>query len=347
MIPSLFSVFLDYVCNYSCQHCSVGSTPQTKLKMTDEVFERLFDGLKEVKNVRCVVFTGGEATLHPEMLLEGIRRSKALGLRTRVVSNAWWAKTPDAAVTFLKPYLDAGLDELNTSWDDYRLPFTTFDKIINAALAAREMKLPMGIGVIREPGAQWDEHRVKTELAQGLGVSEGELGRHVAVVSDYPTPSGSGEALDVTGCDAGERLNLGCQEVVKTISIHPRGAVKACCGHVMFYSKDLELGNLLKEPLPAIINRAQHNILYWLIHMAGPKRLLERLGIEGTYASICHACQVLLTQHREELLAYIRENPNEVFKNEVLLSDNTKNLLLYASNNIDRVVRKLEVVAEV
>ena len=193
MIPSLFSVFLDYQCNYSCQHCSVGSSPKTKLKMTDEVFDRFFEGLKEVKRVRCVVFTGGEATLHPELLLEGIRRSKALGVRTRIVSNAWWAKTPAAAVSFLEPFVDAGLDELNTSWDDYRLPFTTFDRIINVALAAREMKLLMGIGVIREPGAQWDERRVKTELAQGLRVSECELDRNVAVVCDYPTPSGSGE----------------------------------------------------------------------------------------------------------------------------------------------------------
>ena len=33
MLPSLFSVFLDYRCNFACAHCSVGSNPRTVMPM--------------------------------------------------------------------------------------------------------------------------------------------------------------------------------------------------------------------------------------------------------------------------------------------------------------------------
>ena len=63
MIPSLFSVFLDYQCNFECAHCSVGSSPRSKFPMETGILEKFFDELPKIKSGRVVVFTGGEVTL--------------------------------------------------------------------------------------------------------------------------------------------------------------------------------------------------------------------------------------------------------------------------------------------
>jgi hypothetical protein len=60
--------------------------------------------------------------------------------------------------------------------------------------------------------------------------------------------------------------------------------------------------------------------------MLGPKRILEKLGVQGNYASICHACQVLLTQHREEMLEYIKTHRSEVLLDDIAFSDKLKSL---------------------
>ncbi len=346
MLPALVSIFLDYKCNFSCSHCSVGSSPKTSFPMPEEVLDRALEQIASIKSVKTVVFTGGEATLRRELLLEGIRRASELGYRTRLVTNVWWAKTEEKAVAYLKTLKEAGLSEFNTSFDDYRLPFIGFEKVVNAVKAARKVGFPMGIGVIRGKDAQWDEDRVKKVLAEELGIEQKDLSRWVTIIADYPTPSGTGEDLDMSGCDAGEKLDLGCLEILKTLSIHPNGSVKACCGHVMFYAKDLSLGNLMKEELSTIVGRAQRNVLYWWIHMSGPKRILERLGVEGTYASQCHACQILTTRHRDAVMEYLRENKNEIMRDEVLLSSGFKKLFLYVSRERERISDRLATLAQ-
>src|SRR5579883_3034626 len=111
MIPILFSFFLDYQCNFECAHCSVGSNPRAKMPMKPEVFDSFFAQIRSVPSARILVFTGGETTLRLPQLLRGLTLAREAGLRTRVVSNAWWAKSEDEALTYLRRLKDHGLDE--------------------------------------------------------------------------------------------------------------------------------------------------------------------------------------------------------------------------------------------
>ena len=342
MIPSLFSVFLDYQCNFECAHCSVGSSPRSKFPMETGILEKFFDELPKIKSGRVVVFTGGEVTLKMPVLLKAITQAKSQGLLTRVVSNGWWADRPERAKAFVLKLKKAGLDEINTSYDDFHMPWAKFTNIINLVRAAREENLPVGIGVIAEPTAEHNGDTVRQKLCDGLGWTREELARNVVIVEDMPTPTGTGEGLDVEGRDAGLKLDVGCPDVVKSISIHPNGTVKACCGHAMFYSKDLTLGSLKEEGLPEIIERAQHNILYWWIHQTGPKRILQQLGVEGTYSSICHACHVLLTEHRERLLDYLAEHKEQIMAEKVFMSDNIRTMTKLVLQKKQEIVERLK-----
>jgi hypothetical protein len=240
---------------------------------------------------------------------------------------------------------EAGLDELNTSWDDYHAPFAGFDTIVNLVRAGLDANLRVAVGTIRDEHSEWHSERIRTEIAAQLGMDIGEIEKRVFFIDDYPTPTGTGAGLDVSGLDAGVKLNLGCTEVLKTVSIHPNGSVKICCGHAMFYSPDLNIGNLFEEELPAICERAQKNLVYWWIHMLGPKRILDKLGVPGTYTSICHACHVLLNEHREEMLSFLREHKQDVMVEDVLCSDHLSRAAQVVVQRKDQILVRLKAFA--
>jgi organic radical activating enzyme len=342
MIPSLLSIFLDYHCNFECQHCSVGSSPRTKFPMPEEILMKAIDDAKEIPTIRVVVFTGGEPTLRKDVLLRGIRRVREAGYLCRVVSNGWWASTPEKAREMVAELKAAGLNELNTSYDDFHAPFASVDKIVNLVRAALEADLRVAVGVIADPRSTYGSSRMREELCRGLEMTAEQLEARVYLLEDYPTPSGTGESLDVTGLDARAKLEMGCPEVIKTLSVHPDGTVKVCCGHTQFYSKDLTLGSLREERLAEMVDRGKQNIVYWLVHMLGPKRILDQLGVGGTYSSICHACHVLFGNHREALIEYLEKNRDKLFVQDVLFSDNLKRIAEVIIQNKESILRSFK-----
>lgn len=342
MLPTLFSVFLDYKCNFWCDHCSVGSSPRTVLPMSRELLDKFLDELPAVETAAVVAFTGGEATMRWDELVYAIGRVKEARMVSRLVTNGWWAKSPARAVGMTRELKKAGLDELSTSFDDFHEPFIGLSEIANLLRAGMEEDLRLALGVIVDKDARWDAGAVTGELARLLAMTEDELNDKVRIIYDYATPAGTGSTLDISGLDGGDKLDYGCAEVMRTISVHPTGQVKACCGHAMFYEPDLTIGSLKEESLADILDRAQHNVLYWWIHTVGPKRILDRLGVEGTYASICHACQVLLRDHREKLREFAVAHKNEIVTNDVLLADGLKRVagkLIATEDDIRRQVR--------
>ena len=328
MQASLFSIFLDYWCNFECKHCSVGSSPKTIMPMPRELLDHAFEGLKDVPSARVVVFTGGEPTLRLDMLLEGIRMTKERGLICRVVTNGWWASSEKKADAMLGRLRDAGLDEINTSYDDFHEPFMRIGRIVHLVRAARKIGMRVGMGVIGDANSKYNAAKIRETLVTELGVTPEELDRNLALLDDGPAPTGAGSQLDVSEIDAGAKMDVGCTEILRTVSLHPNGGVKACCGHAMFYAPDLTVGNLNEESLPDILKRSRSNVLYWWLHMYGPKRILERLGVQGRYSHICHACNELLTTHRPALMAYLASNKEDIMLNDVLLSDNIKQAAL-------------------
>src|SRR5262245_46508675 len=229
MIPTVFSIMTDYHCNFECAHCSVGSSPRTKLPMPWELYESVIEQLRGIASARVVVFTGGEATLRKDWLLDAIALARQRGFKTRLVTNAWWARTPEKAREMVEELLEVGLEELNSSYDDYHAPFAPVEKIVNLVRACAEAQMPLAIASVVDDKAVYGAQRLREEIANGLGIAIEEVDDKVFLFQDYPTPSGTGENLDVSHLNARLRAATGCSEVGKTISIHPNGLVKACC----------------------------------------------------------------------------------------------------------------------
>src|SRR5215467_5147235 len=101
-------------CTAACAHCGTHSSPKVRTKLDRSALFKAIEEAAEIKYA-AVVFTGGEPLLEWDLTVAGIRHAAKLGLRTRIVSNGFWARTDDRAKSAICELMDAGLDELNLS----------------------------------------------------------------------------------------------------------------------------------------------------------------------------------------------------------------------------------------
>lgn len=129
-------------CNAKCAHCVVESGPERREQLPAATARAAIDAAVAA-GLPLVVFSGGESLMYREGLLVLCGYAKDRGLRTRVVSNAYWARTADHAARMLEALADAGVDELAVSFDEFHLPFIRPDQIANlVAGSGRAVRSP-------------------------------------------------------------------------------------------------------------------------------------------------------------------------------------------------------------
>ena len=110
--PYRMDLALTYGCNADCGHCYVGR-PRDMESLSTEEWKRVIDKLWDI-GIPHVVFTGGEATLYPD-LVELIRHAEDVGLVSGVLTNG--IKLADEA--YLQQLVDAGLDHIQITLESH------------------------------------------------------------------------------------------------------------------------------------------------------------------------------------------------------------------------------------
>ena len=266
--------------------------------------KKFIDEMSKINTVRVITFSGGEPTLVFDKLIYGIRYASSKGFITRLVTNAWWAKIVDDAKRYIEKLKESGLQEINTSYDDYHAKFIKIDNIANLVREALRNGLRIAIGTITLRNSYYNSTRVKKELAEKLNMSIEELDRQVFFIEDQPTPVGLASNLYATNKQLldlnRQKVNLGCPNILSAIALMPNGDIKACCGHAIFQQREdfLLLGNILslnEGELERIIRGAQRNLLYAWLFFRGPRRILKQVtGKDYKLASICHGCAIMI-----------------------------------------------------
>ncbi len=110
--PYRMDLAVTYRCNADCGHCYVGRPRDMESLTTPEwkqVIEKLWD-----LGIPHVVFTGGEATMHPD-LAELVRHAEDVGLVTGLLTNG--IKLADLG--YLQQLVDAGIDHLQVTLESH------------------------------------------------------------------------------------------------------------------------------------------------------------------------------------------------------------------------------------
>src|SRR5258708_26308015 len=101
----------------------MNSGPERKGRLSLKQIRHSIDQAADSTKVRLIIFAGGEPLLLGDDLYAALEHVRARGLKSRLITNAYWAVSPERAAEVVARLHACGLDELNLSIDDYHLPF--------------------------------------------------------------------------------------------------------------------------------------------------------------------------------------------------------------------------------
>lgn len=325
MRSGTLGIIVTYLCNIRCRHCCFGCGPLKEeadaflasvgdprnggddgYALSPEEVESYIEEAARWSPFREAVFSGGEPTLFPKTLQAGIRAATLQGMRTRIVTNATWAKSAGAGIRLLAALCEEGLQEITISFTDFHNEFVSFDTVFSACRISRVLGLRMAISITTNDDSRVTAATVRQELA-----SRGEDPGPITFFENDAIDTGRGKNLALPSSAASRGLSEGgCHAAGTQPVITPDRKVFACCGPPHRELELLKMGDLKRDSLTEILDRMRCNPLIRALHDDGPRSLLAQVdpNAVGGRQHICQYCKVLLTDHRESVLAYLEEH---------------------------------------
>jgi MoaA/NifB/PqqE/SkfB family radical SAM enzyme len=264
-----------YQCTFTCDHCFVFSSPEAKGVMRISDLRNILAQGKRVGDIEWVYFEGGEPFLYYPTLLWGLRRAKDYGFKTGVVTNAYWATSPEDATEWLAPIKALGLSDLSISDDPYHYGAHDENLAKHAYTAAKLLELSVSQITIQDPRTYLQEIAWK-----GKPVVEGRVlfkGRAVEkLIEGLPRKNWT----ELDRCVHEDFANQ------TRVHIDPFGHVHVCQG--------ISLGNVNDASLKRLFtsfNPVTHPITGPLLR-GGPVELAKKYHVnhEEGYVDECHFC---------------------------------------------------------
>ncbi|MFC1958541.1 radical SAM protein [Chloroflexota bacterium] len=268
---------LTYTCTFECDHCFVYSSPQAKGTFNLNQVKNVLEELMKIRTIEWVYFEGGEAFLFYPLMIEGIRIARDKGFKTGIVTNSYWATTPEDAELWLKPLFKLGVSDLSISDDLFHFEDERESLAKNAYKAAKKLGMPVDVITIDKPTIKINEDIKQPRGEPVVGGSTVFRGRAVDKLTEgLPTKLWQ----DLTECPYEELSNP------KRVHLDSYGNVHLCQG--------LSMGNMWKNPLSELIrsyNYDSHPICKHLVE-GGPALLAREYNIEHNdrYVDACHLC---------------------------------------------------------
>lgn len=276
-------------CNMTCAHCITDSSPQARGDLTWPQIEAAVRSAAPHVDGVCV--TGGEPLLRRELAFRTIRLTRDLGLRSSMVSNGYWARTPDEAHTVWHDLEKAGLHKLAVSFDRFH------DRIVSAQ--SLDVLLETGAGTSIEIQVQYCGDRADAAYR----TAEAMAARHgVALVTAEVLPFGRGRQLAIQRTvDLADVPDDPCGVAVRPV-LTPEGELFTCCGPARGADdlSPLRLNATTADDVGTALSSGATNPILNLIHNTGPRALFDRLSpalrervskrlLDGSICSLCRA----------------------------------------------------------
>lgn len=268
---------LTYACNYTCDHCFLYCSPNSKGTFTLAQIKDVLVDAKKIDTVEWVYFEGGEPFLYYPIMVEGLKLVNKMGFQTGIVTNSYWATSVEDALIWLKPFSKLGVSDFSISDDTFHFSDEEINLAKNAREAANILNLSSSSISIDEPTV---EEGIFKEHERGEPVIKGGAmfrGRAVETLIEG-LPKRSWENLN--NCPYEDLEGLG------RVHLDPFGNVHICQG--------LSIGNFCEIPLSELIekyNANSHPICGPLIR-GGPAQLIREYQVEheNEYIDECHLC---------------------------------------------------------
>jgi MoaA/NifB/PqqE/SkfB family radical SAM enzyme len=265
-------ILLTYECNYECEHCFVWGSPWQSGTLTLAQIRNILTQAEDVGTVKTIYFEGGEPFLYYPLLLEGVRESAERGFQVGLVTNVYWAKEVEDALTWLRPF-KGWVQDLSISSDLYHGSEEMSRNAQNACEAADQLGIPIGVISVAQP--------MKAEAGLGqLPIGESGVMYRGRAADKLVQEAAKHPWTDFVECPYENLREPG------RVHLDPLGYLHICQG--------ISIGNLFQKPLREICETYDpeaHPIVGPLLE-EGPVGIVKRYGLTHLeqYADACHLC---------------------------------------------------------
>jgi hypothetical protein len=313
--PSILAFITTYRCTSECDHCCFSCSPRKTERISYEKMIGMIDEASGIASIRMVTFTGGECFLLGDELDRLIAHASGKKLRTRCVSNGYWATSMDVARKRIKKLVDSGLDEINFSTGGMHANFIPVENVARATRASVDAGLCTALNIETFNESTFDirsfmEHPLLADLVRDKKI----------LINQSPWIMTKGSKKITNSPDRSRFIQSnksGCHTCLNVIAVTPDLELVACCGFSIKQIPSLTLGSVKEDPLDLVLSKVPDDFLKIWLHIEGPERILDfvkrhvpdyRLPVEAVHP--CETCNHLY--HDETARAVIREHYREV-----------------------------------
>lgn len=333
--PAQLTIITTNRCNAACSHCIMCSGKKRKETLTFDQIKKNIDQMKRIaKQGFVVIFTGGEPTLLGDDLFESIAYADGLGIPSRIVTNAHWAKTPQDAERMVETLAECGLKEINISTDDYHVKYVPFSNVKNAWDACHNKGFnAVVVGVSHSENDKITPDYVEKQFDEKLqrrfdraGVERPFRKRDkdgtIYAMSNAQVMRLGRAAEELDDKSFKYKRNLRslcgrCSTIMSSVTVSPGNHVWACCGFECGDGGALDIGDLSKASMSSILKKGKENLLVQALGTLGPMNLKNYLSelepdlvFRDKYTCVCDLCKDVVKN--EQALCAIEKHKKEI-----------------------------------
>lgn len=310
--PSGIVLIATNRCTSACDHCCFGCNPQEGRSMTFEEMKEYVDTCLAAypDTLSVLTLTGGECMLLGKDVERIISYAAGRGLTCSIVSNGSWATSFGKAVRTLRRLRQCGLAMAAFSTGEEHNCYVPWQRARDAAVAAARLGLRTELRVEYQAGHFDIAHAIEDDpevirWARALKL-EYTQNRWMQFYNKGKKPRK--RSINFYKNDEIRP----CHAMFENITINPYGEVYACCGLGVCRLPQMLLGNIRREPIRTIYERAFQDMMKVWIFTQGPQAVVkfvyEKTGQQFDWHTphICDICRTILTD--KAVLPVVREH---------------------------------------
>ncbi|MDR3218420.1 MAG: hypothetical protein LBU22_05475 [Dysgonamonadaceae bacterium] len=329
--PTQLSLLVTNKCTAACQNCCFQCNPKNKDRLSlDKMKQYVDQAVDAYSTIQLLVITGGECFTLGTDLNKIIKYSSDKGLFIRVVTNGYWAKSPEKARIILEKLVEAGLNEINFSTGDEHQMWVPYDNIIHGIISALELNLTTAVNVESSKLSEFSINQLKSDCRLEKYIHF--LHKKLFLLGGVwmPFNKSTEEELNTFGEERKKELPIllqqnksRCSSLFNSISIDPFHQVIACCGLTVGYIPYLRMGLAKKYPLKFLYEYQFQDFLKIWLFTEGPEKILAfcriKLNLPPIETTKWHICQICIEIFRnEQYILILQQNYGEVFQSVLL-----------------------------
>ncbi|EMF0060614.1 radical SAM protein [Enterococcus hirae] len=318
--PKSAGIIMTFACNAKCAECCFECSPQNPVFLKKEDIQNIIDRIAEIPTINFIVWTGGEVFFYYNLLKFGISYAFEKGIKSRVVSNGYWASSQEKAKKKLVPLVENGLVELNISTGDNHQEYISFERVMNAILAGIDLGVFSVVTVEKTANSKFKLEDVykSNQYLKIIQLKKQSLFKAMSTVW-VSFHEDQKYTYDSSKLNLPEIVN-GCDNLFSMVVADPHKQALSCCGISVEYIDEFQLGEITSEKnsLKKLYDLQKYDFMKQWVYVDGPIKIMEKVKKWNPAIKepqFFHYCQICAYIFNDNLIKEtIFENYHEILE---------------------------------